>query len=271
MPDLAVTKPNKPWLLKMVVFAIVLLGFGAYAYWDASIAYPSRGVRHASFMQFQYLEQAKGAGRLDRSVSIENPAAEFDRLSKSASEGRSDRLDENRLKWLLALHRVHRLTPDQTTMADPAKTFEELQKKWTTDKGARAAPKELGEYDISIQWLLTALGLGAGLLLVLHILRVSRRKYTWDAGAQRLTLPSGQSLVPADIEDFDKRKWDKFLIFLKVLPSHPTLGGRELRLDLYHHDPLESWVLEMERVRFPERAQEEAKPADEAAASPPAN
>jgi hypothetical protein len=257
MSDLAVTRPNKPWLLKMLLFAVVLLGFGAYSYLDASIWYPGRGLGSASFLQYRYLDAAKENGRLDSSVSVAEPSKEFDRLTKAKSEGKIDRFEELRLEWLTALHRVHRLDPALTKMDDPTKTYDELKKKWTTEKGARAAPKPLGEYDIAVQWLFTILGLGLGFLLLVHIVRIVRRRYTWDAAARRLTLPTGESLVPADIEDFDKRKWDKFLIFLQVKPDHPTLGGREVRLDLYHHDPLESWVLEMERTRFPERAQEQ--------------
>jgi hypothetical protein len=258
MSELAVTRPNKPWLVKMVIFAVVLFGFGAYGYWDATQAYPQRGINYASFAEFQYLGQAKDSGRLDSSVSVSEPAGEFTRLNKAVAEGKVDRLEEYRLNWLLALHRVHKLDAAHTTIADPDAAYADLKKKWTTEKGTRDAPKALGEYDIAVQWLFTAIGLGGGFLLLIHIIRIARRRYTWDAATQRLTLPGGASLVPAEIEDFDKRKWDKFLIFLQVKPDHPTLGGREVKLDLYHHDPLETWVLEMERTRFPERAQEQS-------------
>jgi hypothetical protein len=86
----------------------------------------------------------------------------------------------------------------------------------------------------------------------LHIARVARRRYSWDDAEKRLFLPDGSSLVPADVAEFDKRKWDKFLIYLHVKPHHERHAGRELMLDLYQHAPLEDWVLEMERIASPE-------------------
>lgn len=265
--QLLATKANKPWLMKMLAFLALLVGFGFWGLYDATYLYPNRGVRHASFAQFQFLEQAKSKGRLDRSQSVEDPAAEMKRLDEAKRLGTLDGVGTAKQAWLEALSRVGRLKPEFTKMDDPAKTLEDLTREWTQDGKARAAPKPLAAYDIPVQWLFVFLGLGGGSYLAIHLLRTVTKKYRWDPAAQRLTLPDGSTLVPGDIEDFDKRKWDKFLIFLKVKPGHQPHGGRELKLDLYQHYPLEEWVLAMEKTAFPERAAEaEAKAAAAAAA-----
>lgn len=79
----------------------------------------------------------------------------------------------------------------------------------------------------------------------------------------RLGVPGGASVVPADVEVFDRRKWDKFLVFLKIKPEHPQLGGKEVKLDLYQYEPLEAWYLEMHRSARPEDfAEEDAEKAE---------
>ena len=44
----ATTRLNKPWLLKTLISAVVLVGFGLYGLYDATVAYPARGMRFAS-------------------------------------------------------------------------------------------------------------------------------------------------------------------------------------------------------------------------------
>lgn len=77
-----------------------------------------------------------------------------------------------------------------------------------------------------------------------------------------LTLPGGESITPDDVAEFDKRKWDKFLFFFKIKPDHATLGGREIKLDLYQYVPLEDWAVAMHRHARPEDYADE-NPADE--------
>ena len=43
MSTLATTRLNKPWLLKTLISAVVLIGFGIYGLYDATVAYPNRG------------------------------------------------------------------------------------------------------------------------------------------------------------------------------------------------------------------------------------
>ena len=71
--------------------------------------------------------------------------------------------------------------------------------------------------------------------------------------------------APDELEPFepaqaDKRKWDKFIVFLKVREGHDTLGGQEVRVDTYRHAHVEGWILEMERTAFPPEEGEEASP-----------
>ena len=265
MADLQTTRLNKPWLLKLLIFAIVLLFFGCYGLYDALVAYPNRGLRYASYMQYQYLDFAKKENRLDHRAGIADPVEELARLRKIDRPKLTD-LEATRMDWLKALEIVGQLKPERTKIDDAPALFEQLKKDWTTSDGARSAPKPLAAYDIPVQWLYVVLGFGGGLWLLGLLANVSRTKYQWDADSQTLTLPDGNALTPADIEDFDKRKWDKYLVFLKVKPAHATLGGQEIKLDLYRHAPLEEWVLTMERTAFQERAQEN----DSAIAAAPA-
>lgn len=263
------TRVGKAWLRKMAAFLLLLVGFGIWGLIDATSIYPERGIRHASYAKYDYLKLAKDKDKLAFMTPISDPVAELKRLNEEKAAGKLDSLEAAKQTWLEALSRVGKLTPAETTITDGPKALETLTKEWTTPdgKGPRAQPKPLAAYDLPLQWFFTALGFGGGLWLLVHILNITRKTYRWEAGTQRLTLPSGATLVPSDIEEFDKRKWDKFLIFLKVAPGHPTLAGKELKLDLYHHDPLEEWVLAMEKTRFPERVAEEARLKATAAAA----
>ena len=105
-----------------------------------------------------------------------------------------------------------------------------------------------------------------GYLLFLF-LRVLTRTYRWNPETKTLTLPSGESIAPADLEDVDKRKWDKFIVFLHIKDSHSTLGGKEIRFDTYRHGRIEDWILEMEKVAFPDRIEEAEESSTAAEAS----
>lgn len=269
MPATETTRLNRPWLVKMVIFFAVLVFFGFYGLYDATIAYPERGMRFARYCEYQYLEAAKAAGQLTpRAVSVENPAQELQRL-RSLTPAQASALDSLRRDWLEALNVVGALDPAHTAIDRPDDRYDTLRSEWVTSQGARARPKPLAFYDIPVQWLFVVIGLGGGLWMLILFISVARQRYGWDPATQTLYLPGGHTLTPADVEDFDKRKWDKFLIFLKIRPDHPTLGGREIKLDLYRYASLESWVLEMERTAFPERGEEPPPGAPEAEPAAP--
>jgi hypothetical protein len=273
------TRLGSKWLGKTLIFMLVLIGFGFWGLWDATVVYPNRGIEYADNARWQYLKAARGAGML-YSAGVADPAAAYERVSdpetlkanriaaldsKSPNQPRA-LMDERLYAWLDGLHTLGRLKPELTAIAKPDEELADLERKW----GTRTQPKPLAKWDLPVQWLFTVVGLGGGLALAVLVLRVKSRSFGWDAATQRLTLPDGSTLVPADIAEFDKRKWDKFLIFLKVKPDHPKHGGKELKLDLYRYVPLEEWVLAMERTAFPEHAPAPAEAPPEQAGAEPA-
>ncbi|HHN77227.1 MAG TPA: hypothetical protein ENK11_00935 [Phycisphaerales bacterium] len=205
-------------------------------------------------------------------------------------------MEEARLEWLTALSRIGHLHPAYTNFyvhpdpelvdriaaleakdnrspaeqaeleqlrkqaekQSPKERFAALDARWS----AETPPGPLQSYDIPVNKLSALICfVFAGYLIYLFI-SVATRTYRWDPAEKRLTLPNGQSITPADLEDVDKRKWDKFIVYLKIKDSHPTLGGSEVRFDTYRHGYIEDWILEMERAAFPERVAEQEKQAD---------
>ncbi len=246
------TSVNRGWMTKMVIIALFMFGFGLWGLYDATKAYPERGERAASFFQHEYLSllDSRGDGSLLTKSSIADPEAEYEMVRDRRASGTMTQEDQPKLLWLEQLKLIGRLKPEYTTLTDARKTLDDLKARWSTNQSS--SPQELSWYDIPAQWLITALGVGVGVYLLGLIAVVRGTRYGWEAEAQRLHLPSGATLVPADIEVFDKRRWDKFLIYLKIKPGHPQLGGREIVLDLLRFSPLEEWILAMERTAFPE-------------------
>jgi hypothetical protein len=263
MADQQSTGLNRPWVVKMVIFFLVFAVLGAWGLRDALVSYPQRGLHYASYKLFQYLESASHEHQLDSRVNVPDPVGELSRLRK-LDQVRYGPLDGPRKDWLESLEAVGKLTPAETNFSDPDKAYTALKQQWLTANGTVQAPKKLSKLDIPVQWVITAIGLGGAFWFLLLFANVARLKYRWEPETQTLTLPDGNALTPADIQEFDKRKWDKYLVFLHVKGTHTTMGGREVKLDLYRYDPLESWVLEMEKTAFPERAA-----ADTAAAPAP--
>ncbi|MFN0010428.1 MAG: hypothetical protein ACKVS8_02160 [Phycisphaerales bacterium] len=287
MAERETTTLNRPWLMKTAVFMVGLLGFGIWGLVDAMVIYPNRGIEDASFKQKVYLEANQRAGRIvlssfrepaDALEALQEKKAELRKavdedaaLQKAEAAGGQPAQDATRrrraimgtvadaagLKWLESLSLVGRLDPKFTVMADADATLAELKAKW--DK--TSPPKELAAYDLPLQWIFTFLGFAGFAYLVVLVLRVKTTTYGWDAPDQRLHLPDGKAIVPADIKEFDKRKWDKFFVFL-----HLKDGSRPVKLDLYRHAKLEEWVLAMEKAAFPEQA----KAADAASSESPA-
>ena len=287
MSETLKTTVNRKWLMKMTIFLIVLVGFGCWGFADAAWIYPNRGLEDASFKQRIYLEAAARAGGLG-TASIESPEAKRATLearrseleeaerkaialesaaAQSTPEGQrasaelrglaTSRADYAALQWFDALARVNRLGKDRTTFADGRVELDKLNEAWKS----KSPPKPLASYDLPLQWFFTAAGFGGAIYLAILLIRVGRMSYQFEPATQRLTLPSGRTLVPADIAEFDKRKWDKFFIFLQFKDGSP-----ELKLDLLRHAPLENWILEMEDTAFPDRAADRAATAAKAKA-----
>lgn len=246
------------WWIKTLVFALVLVGFGAWGLVDALVVYPKRGIADAEHKELEYLRAWSTTSRID-SAGIADPQAELRRLQERTLASGTGQLDPLKREWLLSLRKVARLTPEFTRIENPVERLAQLEREWTT----RTPPTPLAAYDIPSQWIFVALGFTLGPWLLVRLVKVSAKKYRWDPDGQRLTIPGGQALAPGDLEDIDKRRWDKFIVFLKVKADHAALPGQEIKVDLYHHDQrLEDWILAMERTAFPDRAKEDEEDAE---------
>lgn len=271
-PKLETTTFHRPWLLKVVIMFVVLTGFGSWGLWDALVAYPARGRDHAGYAEWEYLKALEAADAEDPALypgqaTVENPADELGRLARSETEttNRADSADTTsrrnkraimelkRQTWLTALSRLGMLDKANTTYADRNAVVTrqgELAQAWAS----RTAPAELKAYDIPSQWAIAGVCYAFAAYIGVLFLKVATTSYKWNPAEQQLTLPSNAQITPADLAEVDKRKWDKFIVFLKIKPTHPTLGGQTVRFDTYRHGRLEDWILAMEATAFPESA-----------------
>ncbi len=248
------------WWIKTLAFAVVLIGFGAWGLYDALVAYPERGIKDAEHKQLEYLRVWATSGRLTE-ATVADPVAELARLQElSRQPSMMSQADPVRLVWLQSLVKVARLKPEFTRIENPMERLRELESSWIS----KTPPKALSAYDIPAQWLFVLIGFAVGPWLLVKYFRVAAKKYHWDPVGQKLTIPGGQVVAPGDLEDVDKRRWDKFIVFLKIKDTHPALAGQEVKMDLYHYtQPVEDWVVAMEQTAFPERAEDEGEPDSE--------
>ncbi len=258
------------WLYKTLIVAMGFLALGVWGFVDAIIIYPKRGAVAAESFEHQYLGQLQASGTLTNdTATIADPVATLDRLRTkqrelSGSGSGMPPTDKARLDWLTQLRHIGRLTPAYTSfprddfrknddgspvrVASAPERYEALKTAWSASAdGKERKSQPLDWYDMPVQWVFVVVGGIVGPLMLLSVLRAKSKVYTWDAAAKRLTLPTGHTLVPADIVDVDKSKWDKFYITFKVRDGHATLSGQSVTLDLYHHVPLEDWALELEK------------------------
>jgi hypothetical protein len=295
---------NRPWLWRIVIITVCLLGYAAWSLYDAFVAYPERGQSYASWAEWRYLDTAIEADRsespgiLRRETAITDPVAELARLRSEEIRSRNEsdlqggprqkraEMEIAREDWLRSLAVIGHLHPAYTNFyanpdrqaaeelasldpsasnteaitalrarlepASPRDRFERLSARWNTE----SPPGQLRSYDIPVNKIQAVICIGfAGYLLFLFA-RVASRTYRWDPDGKVLTLPSGESIAPADLEDVDKRKWDKFIVFLKIKDSHSQLGGQEIKFDTYRHGRVEDWLLAMEKAAFPDRVEE---------------
>ncbi|PCI08110.1 hypothetical protein COB72_08900 [bacterium] len=264
--DCAKAPLNSRWIFKLLVITLVVFVVGAWGLWDASSVYPKRGIRYADWAKWQYLEQAKKANAEDfgifiRESSVTNPAEELERLSDTDTKARNIHDSANssssrnlratmmitRYNWLDALKVVGQLDAEHTAIGSPQSELDAQKTKW---QSADSVPKPLHTLDLIVQWMIMAVCWAIALYMFLHMLKVRSKKYAWEAASMKLTLPGGASITPADLEEVDKRKWDKFIVFLKIKSSHTKLGGKEIAVDTYQHNLIEDWILAMEEKAF---------------------
>ena len=275
---------GKRWLRKTLIFLVVLIAFGAWGFYDAVVAYPARGERFATWAKLAYLEAARDAnaedfGVFERDASVPEPREELRRLSDPETRQRNNADAANtssarhlralmlnaRYDWLVGLSRIGQLDPERTAFENPRAEMERLR----TELAAAGQPKPLSRWDIPSQWAIMGVCWAIAAWILIRAIKVASLKYRWDPATMTLTLPGGASITPDDLEEVDKRKWDKFIVFLKIKNTHPTLGGQEIRCDTYQHDDLEGWILEMEKAAFGPPEGEEPDSNTEPAPSEP--
>lgn len=259
-----VARVNRGWLLKIVAVMIVVVGFGIWGFYDATVVYPERGYRASQFLEWQHLQKLAESNQLT-SASIDDPAAVHKELSQRQKQGMTLSSSEStRLSWLGALKNTRLLSPEFTriprtnpreTVTSASERLTQLTSQWTQASGPVQAPKPLTGYDIPVQWLFVAIGLPVGLYQMWLITKVLRQKHRFDPATQTLSLADGTTLTPAQLADVDKRRWHKYMVSLIPAPGHPR-AGQSIEVDLLRHRDLEPWILAMEKTRFPERAAE---------------
>ncbi len=263
--DCAKAPINPRWMLKLTVITLVVFVVGAWGLWDATTVYPNRGIRYAEYAKYQYLEQAQIANDEDfgvflRESSVTNPVEELARLQDPSSQSsrplRASMMNA-RLVWLEALKVVGHLKEEYTTIESPQREFDALKSEW---QSAASIPKPLHTFDLFVQWMVMVVCWLIALVMFVHILKTRAKKYSWKADSMTLTIPGNHAISPEDLEEVDKRKWDKFIVFLKIKDSHETLGGKEVSVDTYQRQFVEEWILAMEEKAF--GSQEDGDDAD---------
>jgi len=281
MSDTTATEPNVQkaplnprWRFKLGVIALIVFLVGCWGLWDATSVYPNRGKKFADWAKWQYLEESKKADEEDfgiflRDTSVTDPHAELERLSAperlsqnrqdagnpSSSRSKRASMQNARLQWLEALEIVGMLDAEHTTIESPQRELDGLREKWSASS---TNPKPLSAFDLMSQWLIMGVCYIVTLIMVVHMMRVASQKYTFEHSTLTLTLPGGASITPDDLEEVDKRKWDKFIVFLKIKDAHPNLGGQEVKIDTYQRLLIEDWVLAMEEQAFPSQEGDDA-------------
>ncbi len=257
-----VTTLNRKWLIKMLIIMAVSIGLGLFFLVDGGIRYPARGAGAAEYSEFQYLQAFdKERGGIRNVQGIDDPKARLAQLNeKVKSAGQLDGVEQALETWLLQLDTIKQLGPaataiprvnyrDKVNVTDGESRLKELTPQWTTSAGGeKKSPTPLSAFDIPSQWVGMVVSLGIGFWLLYVLARAKTRSYRWDPATKRITLPDGVTFGPEDIEEYDKRKWDKLYIALKFKPGHPQLSGKTMEFDLLRHEPLEAWILEQEAV-----------------------
>ncbi len=270
---MAETTISRNWLAKMLLFIAAFVGLGIWGLVDALVVYPARGAAYAEYAEFKYLDSLESTGEILR-ASVDDPAGELERFGESRRRDLSEELAAlpadssararvaaqlNQYTWLSALDIIGRATPAHTTFEQPGARLSELRAEWAT----KEQPKQLSGLDIPTQWLFVVIGCLGGAWMAFTVMRVLKTKYRFEESTHTLTLPSGESFAPDEIVEVDKRKWDKFFVTVKLQ------NGETHKLDLLRFQPLEEWILAMEKLspnyEPPEETVEDDSAAENAA------
>lgn len=261
-------KLSPRYWIKQAIIIVVVAALGVWGFYDGFILYPKQAVRFAQWVEWEYLDFLRNppAGAVGANLgvaSIPDPQETFQRLGEPGYTRSPEDVDDYRGNWLDALAIVNRLepqytsypreNPDEGEVGSAFDRYGELQQIWGEVDRA-SAPKRRSRFDIMAQYPIFLVGLGLALYFGYGLARAVATRYSWDPSTKRVTLPGGIEVRPEHVAEFDKSQWHKFYVLLHLTQDHPTHAGKTIKVDLYRHQPVEDWILEMERVRFPEQA-----------------
>lgn len=262
-----VTSLAPAWFFRMLLVGALFTGFGFWGLLDAVVVYPRRGHEAAEHLEWLYLKEVDRAARFDHGVA--DPKAELERIEGLMSERRPvGAYDQAKHTWLEALHNIDPIGKSRLDAAYTAIPRENERDGRVTDAASRekvlaerwgrvgvSPRKPLTRWDIPTQWLIMAVGFAGGAWFFWGLISTAGKKYRWNPATLELTLPGGAVLKPADIAEFDKSRWHKFLLTLEIKPGAAATGSRRITIDLYRYKHLEGWVLAMEKAANPDSKQ----------------
>ena len=263
-------KLSPRYWIKQAIIIVVVAGLGVWGFLDGFIIYPNQAVRFAEWTEWEYLDFLRNppAGAAPGAnlgvASMPDPQDAYERLGSPSYNRNPETLEDFRGNWLDALGIVGRLDPqyttyprenaDEGTIGSAFERFEALEESWSTVDRANA-PKRRSRFDIMAQYPIFAIGTGLALYFLYGLARSATTRYAWDPDTKRISLPGGIEVRPEHVAEFDKSQWHKFYVILHLNERHPSHAGKAIKVDLYRHQGVEDWILEMERERFPEQAE----------------
>lgn len=270
--------------IKQAIITLVVLGLGVWGFLDGFIIYPAQAVKYAQWSEWEYLRfleappPGSAIGASLSNASIPDPREAYETLGRPSNNRSPATLNDYKGNWLDALSIAGRLDPAYTTFprnnepeGEVGSAFErlgQLRETWgQVDRGK--APKRRSRLDILAQYPIFMIGFGLAIYFAYGLVRAASTRYEWDPASKRITLPGGVRVTPDQVQEFDKSRWHKFYVELHLTSDHPTHPGRSIRVDLYRHNGVEDWILEMERERFPEREAVDASHHDTAGPKEP--
>lgn len=255
------TRIRPMWLTKVLIGLLVCIGFAIWSAYDAFWLYPSKQRNYIEHTELLYLDllQKERFALTPAAASVPDPAQTKDQLETLRDQGRATPVDAARLEWLNAISILYPLdeltrqnqqagAPDSNA-SDPKRTptlFNDPNKRLRDLVAARSGlPNATGlaAYDIPLQYIFLVASSALSIWLITLLVRVIPRRYRFDTDSLTLTTPEGDSFTPDRIVDVDRRKWDKFLLFIRLEGEE-----QERRFDLYRYIPLEDWLLAMEKA-----------------------
>ncbi len=184
------TRVARKWSIKMVIFAVVLIGFGLWGFYDATVAYPKRGAEAAEYFEWKYLREAERT-RGAAAAGIPDPDTQWQRISALPPQSlASSPVDNAMREWLESLDRIGRLSVENTAIprddfrgfkvTDGVTRLSDLERTWgQLVDGKQKTASPLKVWDIPSQWAIMAIGIALGLYMVFIIVRVYAKHYTW--------------------------------------------------------------------------------------------